>query len=431
MPDIEEAVGPDPLTCPISEVDTFDGEFLQDPYPFYARTRTEAPVYRDPKSGVVYVATYDLVQEVNSKPRVFSNKFGERLRSGGVEPPSEEEIAIMSKGIVPMDTMLTADPPVHTRYRRLAMKAFTYKRVLQMTEYVGDLCHELIDAMPEDGCEFKANFAAKLPMYVISDALGVPREKFEEFESWSNAFIAQLSGVASKEQRLWAAERIIDFQTYFLDVIEQKRANPGDDVISDLVHADLAEEGDSRKMNHAELISILQQLLVAGNETTAHTLTAGISYLLQYPDQLMKLKNDPTLVPNLVEETLRYLSPTNNMWRVATSDDAIGGVDVSEGDLILLRYGSANRDESVFSDPDTFDISRANAKRHFAFGAGIHTCLGAQLARKEMVTAFPIILDRLSGLSLDSTKGDLQYLPSILMRGVVNLNISYVKRPRE
>ncbi|MEL7453866.1 MAG: hypothetical protein AAGJ50_10915, partial [Pseudomonadota bacterium] len=243
MPDSAQSVSKDPLTCPIHDVDTFDGVFLQDPYPFYARTRREAPVYRDPKTGVVYVATYDLVREVNSKPFMFSNKFGEHLRAGGVEPPSEEEMAIMSKAIVPTDTMLTADPPDHTRYRKLAMKAFTYKRVLQMTEYVGDLCHDLIDAIPEGGCEFKASFAAKLPMYVISDALGVPRKNFDIFESWSNAFISQLSGVADKEERLDAAQKIVDCHHYFVDVIEEKRVNPGDDVISDLVHADLAEEG--------------------------------------------------------------------------------------------------------------------------------------------------------------------------------------------
>ncbi|MEO0981293.1 MAG: cytochrome P450 [Pseudomonadota bacterium] len=420
----------DPLNSPIEDVDTFDAGFLQDPYPFYARTRAEAPVYRDPKSGVVMVATYDLIREVNAKPRVFSNKFGERLRAGGINAPDAEEVAIMSEGWKTVDTMLTADPPEHTRYRKLAMKAFTYKRVLQMTEYVDDLVHDLVDAMPDSGCELKSAFASKLPMYVISDALGVPRERFEAFEQWSNSFIAQLSGVADKETRLWAARNIVDFQKYFVDVIEEKRANPSDDVISDLVHADLAEEGDARKMTYEELLSILQQLLVAGNETTAHTITAGINYLLQFPEQLEKFKADPTLTENLVEEALRYLTPTNNMWRVATEDAEIGGVTVKKGDLVLLRYGSGNRDGDKFDDPDAFNITRENAKDHLAFGAGIHTCLGAQLARKEMVSAFPILIERLQNLRLDRSKGELVYLPSILMRGVVNLNVLYDKAPR-
>lgn len=428
MADIVET--PDSLTCPIEDVDTFDAGFLQNPYPFYARTRAEAPVYRDPKSGVVFVATYDLVREVNSKPRIFSNKFAERLRAGGVEEQSAEELEIMAQGWMVTDTMLTADPPEHTRYRKLAMKAFTYKRVQQMTQYVGDLVHDLIDAMPEGGCEFKTGFANKLPMYVISDALGVPRDKFEDFENWSNAFVLMFSGVANAEMRIWAAHKVVEFQKYFVDVIEEKRTNPTDDVISDLAHADLADEGDPRKMTYEELLSILQQLLVAGNETTAHTITAGIKYLLEHPDQFERAKADPSLTENMVEEILRYLSPTNNMWRVVTEDHEIGGVSVTKGDLVLVRYGSANRDEKQFEDSDTFDIARHNAKEHLAFGAGIHTCLGAQLARKEMVTAFPILFERLRNLRLDTSKGDFTYLPSVLLRGVTNLNVLYDKAPR-
>ncbi|MEM6625952.1 MAG: cytochrome P450 [Pseudomonadota bacterium] len=427
MADTSHLDRPDPKSCPLHEVDTFDAEFLQDPYPFYARLRDEAPVFRDPKNNVVYVSTYDLIRDVNSKPRIFSNKFGAQLRSGGVIEQDPEELAIASQGWSVVDTMLTADPPEHTRYRKLAMKAFTYKRVLHMTEYVHDMVEELIDAMPEGGCEFKSQFASKVPMYVISDALGVPREKFDTFEEWSNAFIVQLSGVAEKPMRLWAAGKILEFQKYFVEVIEEKRANPTDDVISDLVHADLSEEGDERKMTYEELLSILQQLLVAGNETTAHTLTAGIYYLIQHPEQMQKLQDDPSLIENFVEETLRYLSPTNNMWRVALEDAEIGGLPIAKNDLILLRYGSGNRDAAKFENADDFDISRENAKEHLAFGAGIHTCLGAQLARKEMVTAFPIVLKRLKNLRLDTSKTDLQYLPSILMRGVFNLHVLYDK----
>ena len=418
----------DPLTCPIEDVDTFDPVFLQNPYPFYARTRKEAPIYRDPKTGIVIVATHNLIREVNTQPKIFSNQFAERLRAGGSNEVDPDEIAILSRGVAPLDTMLTADPPVHTRYRKLAMKAFTYKRVRQMTDYVEQTVHDLIDDMPDEACEFKASFAAKLPMYVIADALGVPRDKFDDFERWSDAFITQLSGVSDKQTRLDAARSILEFQDYFSGVIEEKRSNPTDDVISDLVHADLAEEGDARKMTLEELISILQQLLVAGNETTAHTLTAGLFFLLTNPEQLKLVREDASLVPNMIEETLRYLSPTNNMWRVAKEDAVIGGLDINAGDLVLLRYGSGNRDSAIFDDPDRYDVLRENADKHLAFGAGIHTCLGSQLARKEMTVAFPILLKRLEDLELDSNKGDLQFLPSVLMRGVVNLNIRYRKK---
>ncbi|MEM8936637.1 MAG: cytochrome P450 [Pseudomonadota bacterium] len=419
---------PDVRSCPLHEVDTFDAEFLQDPHPFYARLRQEAPVYRDPKNNIVYVSTYELIREVNSKPKIFSNNFSTQLRSGSTDEQDPDEVEIQKEGWTVANTMLTADPPDHTRYRKLAMKAFSYKRVLQMGEYVEELVNQLIDDLPDNGkCEFKSQLANKLPMFVIADALGVPREHYDQFEEWSNAFIIQLSGIAGKEQRLWAAAKIVEFQKYFVNVIEEKRANPTEDVISDLVHADLSEEGDDRKMTYEELLSILQQLLVAGNETTAHTLTAGLYFLLTNPDQMDRLRADPSLVDNFIEETLRYLSPTNNMWRVATEDTEVNGVAIKKDDLVLVRYGSGNRDGNKFTDGDAFDMTRDNAGDHLAFGAGIHTCLGAQLARKEMRTAFPIILKRLKNIRLDPDNNQLQFLPSILLRGVFALNIEFEK----
>lgn len=418
----------DVLSCPLHEVDTFDHGFLQDPHPFYERLRNEAPVFRDPKNNIVYVSTYDLIREVNSKPKLFSNNFATQLRAGARKEQDPEEIAIVSQGWSVANTMLTADPPDHTRYRKLAMKAFTYKRVLQMTDYVEELVNTLIDNLPQSGkLEFKSQFANQLPMFVIADALGVPREMYDQFEAWSDAFVIQLGGVSPKDVRLDAARKVVEFQKYFVSVIDEKRKNPTEDVISDLVHADLSEEGDDRKMNYEELLSILQQLLVAGNETTAHMLTAGLYFLLTHPDQMEMLSNDPTLVDNFVEETLRYLSPTNNMWRVATQDTEIAGVPVKKDDLILVRYGSGNRDENKFSDGNRFNIHRENAKDHLAFGAGIHTCLGSQLARKELRTAFPILLKRLKNIRLDPDNDQLVFLPSILLRGVVALHIEYEK----
>jgi len=175
------------------------------------------------------------------------------------------------------------------------------------------------------------------------------------------------------------------------------------------------------------LLSILQQLLVAGNETTAHTLTAGLYFLLTNPEEMEKLQNDPNLIDNFVEETLRFLSPTNNMWRVATQDTEIGGVSVKKNDLLLIRFGSGNRDAEKFDDADAFDLTRENAKEHLAFGAGIHTCIGAQLARKELQVAFSILLECLKSITISPSQGDLVYLPSVLLRGVLELNIEYEK----
>ncbi len=415
-------------SCPLHEINWFDGEFLQNPFPAYERLRHEAPVWRDPKSGVVFVSDHAHILEVNAQPKVFSNKFGERLRSGSPNAMDPEELKILMQGIPVVDTMLTADPPRHTRYRKLAMKAFTMKRVDSMEGYISKVCNDLIDGFIDQGqCEFKSAFAAHVPMTVIADSLGVPRSDMDTFRKWSDAFIDQLGGLADRERRLECARLIVEFQQYFIEKIEEKRKNPTDDVISDLVHADLAEEGDHRTMDHSELISIIQQLLVAGNETTAHTLTAGLFYLIQNPDQKAKLEAHPELIPNFVEETLRMLSPTNNMWRVVTEDTTIGGVPVKANDLVLVRYGSANRDETKFKDADTFQVDRDNAKEHLAFGAGIHHCIGAYLARKEMQMAFPVVLQRLKNPRFSQGLNSFRYSPNILMRGVLELHIEFDK----
>jgi cytochrome P450 len=417
---------PDLARCPLEAINAFDPDLLQDPYPYWSRLRAEAPVFRDPKTGIVSVSTYDLIMEVNRQPLVFSNDFSAQLRSGSTKAIDPDEAAILADGYTVTNTMLTADPPAHTRYRKLSMKAFTYKRVEGMGAYMEEVARELLDSFAADGrCEFKSQFANHLPMTVIADALGAPRSDMDKFHRWSEAFIVQLGGVSDKATRLEAARRVVEFQRYFVGVIEEKRARPTDDVISDLVHADLSEEGDSRKMDYSELISILQQLLVAGNETTAHSLTAGLYYLISNPDQMAKVKADPELIPGLVEETLRYLTPSNNMWRVATRDAEIGGVPVKKGEMILVRYGSANRDAAHFVDPDRFDVTREDARSHLAFGAGIHTCIGAQLARKEMIAAFPLILDRLKNLRFAEGANAFRYSPNVLLRGVEDLHLEF------
>jgi cytochrome P450 len=415
-----------PATCPLADVNFFDPELLQDPHAYYRRLREEAPVFRDPKTGIVSVATYDLIMEVNRQPLVFSNTFGAALRAGAATGVDSEELSIMQQGIMVADTMLTADPPAHTRYRKLAMKAFTHKRVETMGAYVAKVAGELIDGFIDDGaCEFKSAFANHLPMIVIADSLGAPREDMDRFHRWSDAFVTQLGGMADRETRLEAARRINEFQRYFIDIIEAKRTCPTDDVISDLVHATLAEEGDPRTMDYSELLSIIQQLLVAGNETTAHTLTTGLYYLISDPALLQRVLADRDLIPGFVEETLRLLTPTNNMWRVALKDAEIGGFPVSKGEMILVRYGSANRDIHQFPNPEEFDPARPGARDHLAFGAGIHTCIGAQLARKEMITAFGIVLDRLKNPRFAPGKNAFRYSPSILLRGVLELHVVF------
>lgn len=415
------------LKCPIHEVNMFDPEFLQQPYPFYARLREEAPVYRDEANQVVHVSTYELITAVNRQPNLFSNNFLLFLTSGGEMDIDPEELAIMSEGIMPVNTILTADPPVHTRFKKLAMKGFSYKRVLELAPYVETLVNELIDEMPEGGCDIKSEFADKLPILVIADALGLPRDIRPKFEEWTQASIDRFSGIPDRDARLAATRKVVEMHKYFAPLYEEKRHTPSEDVLSDLVNADLAEDGDPRKMTDEELMSIVSQLVVAGSETTAHSITAGLHYALAIPGLKERILEDEQACANFVEETLRMLTPTNNMWRIATEDTELAGVAIKAGDRVLLRYGSGNHDAAKFADPETFNIDREGVKDHLAFGYGIHTCLGAQLARKEMQVAFPLLLSRLKNLSLDTERNTMRYVPNILLRGVTELHLRYDK----
>lgn len=415
----------------LDDIDPNHAEVLQDPYFYYSLLRNEAPVFRDPRTGIVSVSTYDLVLQVNKQPQFFSSQFAHLLVSGGAGQLSPEEETIMAEGLPWRDTLLTADPPAHQRYKRLAMKAFPHTRVAAMETYIGEVVHQLIDRFVCSGeVEFKSGFADLLPSYVIADALGVSRDDIPRFHDWLQAGISRFSGNAPEAERIVAARKEIELQQYFLRAIEDRRHTPREDIISDLVHAEMRDDQGERPLDDAELYAILQQIFNAGQETTAHTLTYALYQLIEDPAQMAAVLADKGLVPNLVEETLRFLTPTNNMWRIVREDIRLGGVDLRAGETLLLRYGSANRDAGHFPDPDRFDIGRTNAREHLAFGAGIHSCLGMALARKEMTVALPILLDRLRNPELAKGLNSFRYHPSPLLRGVTELHIRFDRAQR-
>jgi cytochrome P450 len=381
-------------------------------------------VYRCPHTGIVFVSDYEHVRDVAKHHEIFSNKFGQAMRSEGDVDPRILEA--QKEGYPPMDTMLTQDPPVHRRYRGMVNQAFTARRVSTLAPYIESLSHELIDHFIDAGrCEFVSEFAERLPMTVIANQLGVPLSDYDLFKNWSDAFVAQLSRMATPDEELEAVKLIVEFQKYFAAKLEERRADPRDDIISDIVHARFEDE---RPLDVPEMLSILQQLLVAGNETTTHCIAEGILLLIQNPDQHALLKSDPSLIENFTEEVLRLASPTANMWRVAKSDAVIGDVDVPTGGMVQIRFASANRDESVYPDPDRLDVTRENAKTNVAFGHGVHMCIGANLARKEMNVAFRVLIDRLDELALDCPESELSYPPNVLLRGLARLPIRFSAR---
>lgn len=410
----------------LEDIDGTSPENLRDPYPYYERLRSEAPVFRDPKTGIISVSTYDLALEVNKKPKTFSSNFASLLSSGGKGSVDPEEEAILEEGMRRCDTMLTADPPEHARYKRLAIQALPHTRVMAMAPYIAEVSNVLIDGFIGDGkVEFKSRFAEMLPGIVIADALGVPRDDIPMFHGWVRAAILRLNGNAKLEDRPALARNEIDMQRYFLAAMAERRKNPGDDIVSDLIQASMQTEDGERPLEEPEIYSIIQQIFTAGQEATAHALAYALAQLLAHPEQLEAVMADEALVANMVEETVRHLSPSHNMWRIVKEDTALGGIELKAGEPMLIRYGSANRDESKFEHACQFDAGRENAKNHIAFGAGVHTCLGMTLARLEMTTALPLVLKRLKNLRFANPDKPFEFAPSHILRGIQSLELVF------
>ena len=418
-----------PIDEKLENLNIFDPELMKCPHAFYKKLRDESPVYQDPTTGIFQVSKHELICEAARNAKVFSNDFGALQKDGGSDSYPQEAAEIMAKdGYPSVNTMLTADPPRHTKYRGLVDKAFAPKRVADMVPAIEEKTNYIIDQFFDDGkCEVASQIAQPLPIRVIAEALGASSDDYNNFKIWSQAFTDQLSGTSTPDEHIEIAKKLVQFQQYFADRLSEKAKNPSDDILSDLATLDFEDENDvSRKLETAEQLSIIQQLLVAGNATTAHSITEAIKLLIENPDQMELVVNDHSLIPNMIEESLRLLTPTNNMWRIATEDTELGGVAIPAGSALLLRYGSGNRDEELFENPDKFDVTRNNARRHVAFGQGIHVCLGMNLSRKEMYTAFPIILSRLKNMRFaDGNK--FNYSPNVLLRGLDNLYIEFDK----
>jgi len=415
----------DLLTQPLDASTPLSPEALACPHAYNARLRREAPVYRCPHTGIVFVSDYDTVRAVAKDHRTFSNRFGQAMRS--TEDVDPRILEAQQTGYPAVDTMLTQDPPVHRRYRGMVNQAFTARRVSTLGPYIETLCHELIDGFVATGhCELVTDYAERVPMTVIADQLGVPLADYELFKRWSDAFVAQLSRLATPDEELAAVKLIVEFQHSFAAKLEERRQHPEDDIISDIVHARLDDE---RPLETAEMLSILQQLLVAGNETTTSSIAEGVLLWIRQPAVAARLREDPSLIDTFTEEVLRLSSPTANMWRVTTKAACIGDLAVPAGTMVQLRFSSANRDEHTFPDPDRLDLDRDNARNHLAFGHGVHMCIGASLARKELNVAFRVLLERLEDFALDCDDAALRYPPNVLLRGLAGLPVRFRARP--
>lgn len=411
-------------TRSLADMSLIDPENLKCPYHYDEQLRTEAPVYQDPQSGVFIVSTYELVRQAHKAKDIFSNEFGAATASVREIPPEVREIQ-QSNYNLGRGTLLTIDDPEHRTYRDAVKDFFTAEHFAQYEPWIRQRARGLVDKLAEkESCDFIEEFARPLPLSVIMHVLGMPMELFDKAFQWTEDNVAVLSQIADTETLVAANKGLKEEYDWFAEALNARRGKPVEDLLGLVANA----THDGRPCTIEEQLSYCTQFLVAGNETTTATLAECMRQVCLYPEQLEMVRKDRSLIPNMVEESLRLASPTSNMWRVAKSDTELGGVQIPQGSMVLLKYFSSNHDDAVFEEPVKFDVTRANAKRHIAFGFGIHVCIGQHLSRLEMCVSWEEILDRLDNLELACADEDLEYMPNILLRGLKEIPIRYTAR---
>ena len=414
------------MTLRLQDVDLFAPAQQQDPYPAYRVLRDEAPVWQMPGTGWFVVTRHADVAEVVRKPETYSMRVGEKLANPYQR--DREVHRIFKQDGWPNPGSLSTDPPVHAKYRSIVDVSFTAKRVRAMAPTIEKLCHELVDRFVGRGgssVEIIREFTYPLPMTVIAERLGLPLGDLPRLKAWSEAWVEPFAMNLSPERRIEVARSNVELQHYLVGKFEEKRRAPGDDVLSDLVQARFEGEHGERPLETPELLSIAEQVLVGGNETTTNSIAWGLKLLLENEEAYALVRSDPSLLPALVEETLRLESPTQGLFRVTVQDATLSGVAIPEGSLVHLRFGAANRDERQFPDPDRLDLRRANARTHLAFSQGPHVCLGAPLARQEMEIAFRVLLERLEEIRLAPGKNDFACIPGFTLRALKELHLEF------
>jgi cytochrome P450 len=391
----------------------FGPQMLADPYPYYARLRSAAPVYWVDQFGGWVLTRYADVTTVLRSPNASSDRANKSPQQAGPEYQALNEVRAFS--------MLNADPPRHTRLRSLVNKAFTPKTVEELAPFIRAFVDKALDAALAQGrIELMADLAFPLPATVIAEMLGVPPEDRDRFKQWSDDTAAAAGNLPSNlppEVLRKSVEGMRALQAYFRDIIARRRAEPRDDLISGLVKAQ--EEGD--RLSDQELLANCVLLLNAGHETTTNLIGNGTYALLRHPEQMKRLRDDPSLLATAVEELLRYDSPVQYTNRILTADMDLSGKALRAGQMVLLLLAAANRDPEQFPDPDRLDVGRQNNK-HVAFGLGSHFCLGAPLARLEGRLVFEALLRRAPNLRLEGPAP--RYRQNFNLRGLESLHVS-------
>jgi pimeloyl-[acyl-carrier protein] synthase len=398
--------------APASLYHLLDPEVLANPYPLYRRLRDEAPVHWDPYLHAWVVTRYADVVEVLHRFNAARTPAPERLAALGMGEMTPIAAVMVRQ-------MLFLDAPGHGRVRRLAAVAFTPRRVARLREHIREITESLVDGLDGRGrFDVMAELANPLPAIVTAEMLGVPTSDHELLKSWSQDFAEMLGNFQHNPGRVKKTlQSVEEMVAYFRAAVIREAANPTEGLINALVTAEI----DGDRLTEEEIVANVIVTMVGGQETTTNLIGNGLLTLLRQPDQLERLRSDPTLMPSAVEELLRYESPSQHTARLAPAGAVLGGKEIPAGAAVIAVMGAANRDPERFPDPDRLELSRED-NRHLAFGWASHFCFGAPLARIEGQLAFQTLLVRFRELSL-APHEDIRWRPNLGLRGLTELHV--------
>jgi cytochrome P450 len=408
----------------ISSYSFLDPATQSDPFPFYKKLHANCPVYQMPETGFFVATKYDDVREVVRDTDTYtSNVVAFSAFQGDVANVQED--LLKEKGWAHVATLQRTDPPVHSRYRTLLNRVFTGPQVDLLAPRIETLVNELIDKFIDKGeCEFVSEFALPLPGIIIAEQIGLDPKDILTFKKWADAMLAGAQRPLTPEETLAAAETELEAQLHLAKVFEDRSKNPQDDIMSGLVHA---HGEDEEPFTMHELQNLMHQLITGGYETVTSGLSRGAWLMVRYPEVAQRLRDDPSLADRFVEESLRFESPVQGLFRQTTCDAELNGTTIPKGSVVIARFGAANRDEEQFANSDDFDIDREKLMTHIAFGAGVHRCVGQVLARAELRFAYRTLVQRLKNIELARPLPDPVNEPSIFLFPMKELYLKFDK----
>lgn len=392
-----------------------DAAARKSPYEFFGRIRAQAPVYRLPDSNIYLVSTHALIKQVVRDTVTFSNELPEGQSSHHNHSAKADRL-LQEKGFGRrIKTIANHDPPGHYAYRRMMGGILNAETVAKMAKTTRQDVARLIEAIDvSKPCDIVEALTVPIPLYVISDLMGIERKDFLRFKDWAAAALYQNKPPQPEEALIRDAELIVEMQHYLVAIMADRRKHPRDDVITKLVQAKL---NDERLLTDIEILSILELFILAGAETTTNAMGNAILYLAEHPEAEHTVRQSLDRINDVADELLRLESSVSGIWRNVTRDTELGGVAIAGGAKLILAFGPSNWDDGVFPDARAFDLDRPNMRDNFAFGSGIHLCIGNMLARMELRIFFELFLKAFSSFRLAVDRSEIDYLPFLTLRG--------------